>query len=163
MSDPRKSYIISSIADVLGSSVDRKQLESQMQTHASVDNFLENSDVTLLAVVTFRADQVGFKEIRGRAVRLRFSDSICITLHWLIHWLIVSVVLLQNRLQIRISNASDSKGGQYEQEVYVIKKVKADLPRDNIEKHVLIASSSDSALLSLYLTLVNVYKPKLAG
>ena len=138
MSDARLSYIASTLADVFGESTSASSLLSQLSASPAVSAFCDDPHTTLLCTTINAAGQ------------LTASNT-------------VDTAALTSRSPSKAKPHEESKEQLSERtcEVHMLKRERAILPSQQLSAHVMMLTTFDSPLYSLYLTLHNVYGPKL--
>ena len=138
MSDARVSYIASTLADVFGDGTSAASLLDQLSASPAVSAFCDDPHTTLLCTTI------------SPSGRLTASNT-------------VDTAVLNSRSPHSAKPHEESKEQLSERtcEVHMLKRERAILPSQQLGAHVMMLTTFDSPLYSLYLTLHNVYGPKL--
>ena len=140
MADARVSYIASTLADVFGDSTSAASLLEQLAASPAVSAFCDDPHTMLLCTTITPSGQ------------LTASNT-------------VDTAALSSRSATKAKPHEESKEQLSEQrstcEVHMLKRERAILPSHQLGAHVMMLTTFDSPLYSLYLTLHNVYGPKL--
>lgn len=123
MGDPRRRFVVDTIIEFVGSTIDSKQVASQLNSEAAIDTFLNGSDVQLLGASLIRDDSA------GGVFKLRVTNAV---------------------------TTSDSKAGS-SSDVYIVKKSPGPVPGEGFERQLLVTSTVDSPLYSLYMVMPLTY------
>ena len=141
MPDARLQYIAATLADVLGGdSLSASSIASQVSQSAAVSAFVDDPHTVLLCAQHAGDGQLALTN----AVSSRPAQS-----------------------DAKRKPQEESKEQQLQEreracEVHLLKRQRAVLPSSQLSRHVLLLTTFDSPLYSLYLTLHEVYAPKLA-
>ena len=140
MSDARLQYVASTLSDVFGPSLSQSSILSTLASSPAVSSFFDDPHTTLLCASS------------SSSGALNLSNTVDAA----------RILTPPKRAKADEESKEQVMGIDGQCEVHLLKRERAVLPSTRLSQHVLLLTTFDSPVYSLYLTLHNVYGPKLA-
>jgi hypothetical protein len=118
MGDPRRRYVVDTIIEFVGSSIESKAVAAQLASETAIDTFLNGSDVQLIAASLI-------KDEASNTLKLRVSND--------------------------VNGKTSGPNSSGSSDVYIVKKTSGPVPGEGFERQLLVTSTVDSPLYSLYM------------